>query len=137
MINEKQGIIVNFTSRWGTMFEKQMAPYCATKWAVVALTRVLAEELRLEGIAAVGLNPGIINTGMLQKYLGDNGVFEVSKYPTAADWASAAVPYILSLGLKDSGKLRTVSISSKAALRHIQVSKLRAEHKLGERADIH
>ena len=42
----KRGIIVNFNSRWGQQFEPNMGPYCATKWAVVAITRVLAEELK-------------------------------------------------------------------------------------------
>lgn len=37
MISRRRGVIVNFSSRWGKRFEKQMAPYCATKWAVVAL----------------------------------------------------------------------------------------------------
>lgn len=57
MIFRKHGVIVNFCSRWGKKFEKEMAPYCATKWAVVAVTRVLAEELKPECIAAIGLNP--------------------------------------------------------------------------------
>src|ERR1019366_10080826 len=33
MIRRKHGIIVNFSSRWGERFEKNMGPYCATKWA--------------------------------------------------------------------------------------------------------
>src|SRR5216684_6414767 len=36
MISRKRGAIVNFSSRWGTKVEKQMAPYCATKWAGLA-----------------------------------------------------------------------------------------------------
>jgi NAD(P)-dependent dehydrogenase (short-subunit alcohol dehydrogenase family) len=109
MIRHKRGVIVNFTSRWGTKFEKQMAPYCATKWAVVALTRVLAEELEPQGVTAVGLNPGIVRTGMLHKYLGSTTAIDASKYLTPDNWARTAVPYILRLCLKDSGKLRNVS----------------------------
>jgi NAD(P)-dependent dehydrogenase (short-subunit alcohol dehydrogenase family) len=107
MITRKRGVIVNFSSRWGKNFEKQMAPYCATKWAVVALTRALAEELKLEGVAAVAINPGIVKTGMLQRYLG-NTTPDMSGYPTPAEWAKIAVPFILRLRIKDTGKVRNV-----------------------------
>jgi NAD(P)-dependent dehydrogenase (short-subunit alcohol dehydrogenase family) len=115
MISHKRGVIVNFTSRWGTKFERQMAPYCATKWAVVALTRVLAQELEPRGVAAVGLNPGIVKTGMLQRYLGATTSLGISRYPTPTEWARIAVPHILRLSLKDSGKLRNVSNPLKSA----------------------
>ena len=108
MITRKRGVIVNFNSRWGLHFEKQMAPYCATKWAVVALTRTLAEELRPERIAAIGLNPGIIKTGMLHRYLGDAAAFDASNYVNPVDWAKAAVPFILRFRLQDTGRLLRV-----------------------------
>ena len=85
-----------------------MAPYCATKWAVVALTRVLAEEIKPNGIAAVALNPGTVKTGMLRKYLG-NPTADISGYLDPADWAKIAVPMILRFRLKDTGKVRNVS----------------------------
>ena len=123
MISRKRGVIVNFTSRWGTKFEKQMAPYCATKWAIVALTRALAEELRPEGVAAVGLNPGIVKTGMLQRYLGNTGTPDMSSYPTPEEWAKIAVPFILRLRLRDTGKLRNVFNSSKSSAQSSSVTK--------------
>jgi NAD(P)-dependent dehydrogenase (short-subunit alcohol dehydrogenase family) len=119
MISRKHGVIVNFSSRWGTKFEKQMAPYCAKKWAVVALTRVLAEELKPEGVAVVGLNPGIVRTGMFQKYLGDTTAIETSRYLAPVEWARIAVPYILRLCLKDTGKLRNVFNPLKPAFRRV------------------
>lgn len=108
MMARRSGIIVNFISRWGTQFEAHMAPYCASKWAVVALTHVLSEELRPQGISAVGLNPGVVRTGMLQQYLGGVSGTDMSTYPTASEWATTAAPYILRLCLNDSGKLRNV-----------------------------
>src|ERR1035438_5435332 len=80
MITRKRGVIVNFTSRWGSTFEAHMAPYCATKWAVVVLTRVLAQELRAQGIAVVGLNPGIVKTELLQGYLGQTKTTDMARY---------------------------------------------------------
>jgi NAD(P)-dependent dehydrogenase (short-subunit alcohol dehydrogenase family) len=108
MIGRRRGVIVNFSSRWGKSFEKQMAPYCASKWAVVALTLALAQELRPEGVAAVALNPGIVRTGMLRKYLNGRAGSDMSRYISAEEWAKVAVPFILNLNLKDTGKLRNV-----------------------------
>jgi NAD(P)-dependent dehydrogenase (short-subunit alcohol dehydrogenase family) len=108
MIGRQRGVFVNFSSRWGKKVEKQMAPYCATKWAVVALTRALAEELKPQGIAAIGINPGIVKTGMLERYLGSNNTANTYSYLTPAEWAKVAVPFILRLSLKDTGKLRNV-----------------------------
>jgi NAD(P)-dependent dehydrogenase (short-subunit alcohol dehydrogenase family) len=108
MVSRKRGVIVNFSSRWGKKCEKQMAPYCATKWAVLALTKVLAEELRAEGVAAVAINPGIVRTRMLQRYLGDNASLETTAYLTPAAWAEFAVPQILRLRLKHTGTFRNM-----------------------------
>jgi NAD(P)-dependent dehydrogenase (short-subunit alcohol dehydrogenase family) len=109
MAARRRGVIVNFISRWGTKFEPHMGPYCATKAAVVVLTRVLSEELRPLGLSAVALNPGVVRTGMLRKYLDGGRGTDMSTYPTPVEWAKAAVPYVLRLCLNDSGKLRNVS----------------------------
>jgi NAD(P)-dependent dehydrogenase (short-subunit alcohol dehydrogenase family) len=116
MISRTHGVIVNFTSRWGTKCEKYMAPYCATKWAVVALTRTLAEELKPEGVAVVGLNPGVVKTGMLERYLGSGTAVLMSSYPTSSEWARIAVPFILRLNLNDSGKMRKILVPSTSSI---------------------
>src|SRR5205085_98631 len=64
MIARKCGVIVNFSSGWGRSTSPEVAPYCATKWAMEGLSFALAQELP-RGMAAVPLNPGIINTEML------------------------------------------------------------------------
>jgi NAD(P)-dependent dehydrogenase (short-subunit alcohol dehydrogenase family) len=108
MIVRRRGVVVNFSSRWGKKFERQMGPYCATKWAVVALTRVLAEELKPVGVAAVALNPGVVKTAMLRRYLGLAGAADTAGYMTPEEWAKIAVPFILRLRLKDTGRSRNV-----------------------------
>jgi len=108
MIGRRRGVIINFCSRWAVDVEKLMGPYCATKWAVIALTRVLAQELQEHGVAVIGLNPGIVQTAMLKRYLSGNGAAEMSDYLTPNEWAAIAVPFILRLSLKDTGKLRHV-----------------------------
>jgi NAD(P)-dependent dehydrogenase (short-subunit alcohol dehydrogenase family) len=104
MVKAKKGVIVNLSSGWGRSVSPKVAPYCASKWAIEGLTKALAEELP-EGMAAVPLNPGIINTDMLQQCWAS----EASGYPKAEAWAKKAGPFILTLGKKDNG--RSVSVS--------------------------
>ncbi|MDJ0976489.1 MAG: SDR family oxidoreductase [Planctomycetota bacterium] len=58
------GAIVNVSSTWGRSAASGVAPYCASKFAVEALTQSLAQELPA-GIVTVAVNPGVINTEML------------------------------------------------------------------------
>jgi NAD(P)-dependent dehydrogenase (short-subunit alcohol dehydrogenase family) len=105
MVKRKTGVIVNFSSGWGRSTDAEVAPYCASKWAIEGLTQSLAQELP-SGMAAVPLNPGIINTEMLQSAFGDSA----NHYPTAQEWAGIAVPFLLNLGAKDNGQQLTVPI---------------------------
>jgi NAD(P)-dependent dehydrogenase (short-subunit alcohol dehydrogenase family) len=102
MVKRQLGVIVNFSSGWGRSTDAEVAPYCATKWAVEGLTQAFAQELP-SGMAAVALNPGIINTKMLQSCFGGSA----TAYPPPAEWAKSAVPYLLSLGPGDNGKSMT------------------------------
>lgn len=99
MVARQSGVIVNFSSGWGRATDADMAPYCATKWAVEGLTRALAQELP-GGMAAVPLNPGIIDTDMLRQCFGG----DAGHYTTPERWAETAVPFLLGLGPKDNGK---------------------------------
>jgi NAD(P)-dependent dehydrogenase (short-subunit alcohol dehydrogenase family) len=102
MVKRMSGVIVNFSSGWGRSTDSEVAPYCATKWAVEGLTQAFAQELP-SGMAAVALNPGIINTDMLQSCFGGSA----SGYPSPAEWAERAVPFLLNLGPGDNGKQLT------------------------------
>ena len=103
MVDKRSGVIVNFSSGWGRSVSSQVAPYCASKWAIEGLTRALAEELPA-GMAAVPLNPGVINTQMLQSCFGS----EADLYPSAVEWAKHAVPFILQMTVDDNGRSLTV-----------------------------
>jgi NAD(P)-dependent dehydrogenase (short-subunit alcohol dehydrogenase family) len=103
MVATKQGVIVNLSSGWGRSTSPEVATYCATKYAIEGLTQALAQELP-EGMAAVPLNPGIINTEMLQVAFGEGA----AGYPSPEKWARQAVPYVLSLSATDNGRPRTV-----------------------------
>ena len=99
MIKHQRGVIVNFSSGWGRSTDAEVAPYCASKWAIEGLTQALAQELP-SGLAAVALNPGIINTGMLRSCFGGSA----SGYLSPGEWAKSAVPFLLRLGPGDNGK---------------------------------
>jgi NAD(P)-dependent dehydrogenase (short-subunit alcohol dehydrogenase family) len=105
MVRRKSGVIVNLSSGWGRSTDAEVAPYCASKWGIEGLTQSLAQELP-SGMAAIPLNPGIINTEMLQSAFGGSA----NHYPTAEEWATIAVPFLLSLGAKDNGQQLTVPI---------------------------
>lgn len=104
MIERGSGVIVNFSSGWGRVAAPNVAPYCASKWAIEGLTSALAQELP-KGMAAISLNPGIIDTDMLRRSFGD----EASAYESATTWAERAVPFLLKLGPKHNGKAMTVA----------------------------
>ena len=99
MVQRKRGVIVNFSSGWGRSVDAEVAPYCASKWAIEGLTRALAAELP-SGMATVSLDPGIINTEMLRSCMGESA----SSYPSPVDWAKVAVPFLLKLTAADNGK---------------------------------
>lgn len=103
MIRSGKGVVVNFSSGWGRSTSPGVAPYCATKWGIEGLTAALAQELPT-GLAAVALNPGIIDTRMLRSCFGE----EAGNYPTPEEWAKAAVPYLASLGKRHNGQALTV-----------------------------
>lgn len=103
MVARRRGVIVNFSSGWGRATSAEVAPYCATKWAIEGLTQALAQELP-RGMAAIPLNPGIINTDMLQSCFGSSA----SHYPKAEEWSHIAAPFILKLGAQHNGESLSV-----------------------------
>jgi len=103
MVENRSGVIVALSSGWGRSVAPDVAPYCATKWAIEGLAKALAQELPA-GMASIPLNPGIIDTGMLRSCLGETA----GRYPTPQEWAAAAADYVLQLGPKDNGKSLSV-----------------------------
>ncbi|MEM7602874.1 MAG: SDR family NAD(P)-dependent oxidoreductase [Verrucomicrobiota bacterium] len=102
MIEQGSGVIVNFSSGWGRSTSPEVAPYCASKWAIEGLTQALAQELP-HGLAAVSFNPGVINTDMLQSCFGR----EADQFPNAAEWAERAIPFLDQLTFGDNGQALT------------------------------
>ena len=99
MVARGSGVIVNLSSGWGRSTSPEVAPYCASKFAMEGLTKALAQELPA-GMAAVPLNPGVIDTDMLRQAWSDGA----ASYPKAEAWARVAAPFILGLGPKLNGQ---------------------------------
>ena len=72
-----QGVIINVSSTWGRSAAADVAPYCASKFAIEGLSQSLAAETSA-GIIVLALNPGVINTEMLASAF----QADVSAYPS-------------------------------------------------------
>ena len=103
MIERNHGVIVNLSSGWGRGTSPDVAPYCATKWAIEGLSKALADELP-NGMACVPLSPGMVNTRMLQSCFA--GGADSARKPDA--FAQIAAPFLLALGPRDNGQSLTV-----------------------------
>jgi len=66
LLKESQGWIVNLASIAGTTATPGLTVYGATKAAVIALTRSLNAELDGDGVRAIALCPGFVDTPMAE-----------------------------------------------------------------------
>lgn len=67
MRQRKSGCIVNVTSVAGRISASPMAPYCASKWALEALSEALAQEMKAFNVRVAIVEPGIIDTAMANR----------------------------------------------------------------------
>ena len=64
-MNERgSGVVLNLSSTWGRVAAAHQSPYCATKFAVEALSSALAQETA-PGVVVLAVNPGVVATDML------------------------------------------------------------------------
>ena len=73
LLRNKEGAIVNIASIAGKTSRGGLSAYCASKFAVMALTQALAEELGPANIRVNAVCPGLLRTAMwtdvLNQYL--------------------------------------------------------------------
>ncbi len=79
------GSIVNTGSGWGLKGGGQAISYCASKGAVVNMTRALAIDHGPDGIRVNSVNPGDVDTGMLREEARQLGQAEDGFLAEAAD----------------------------------------------------
>lgn len=104
MIKRGSGVLAGLSSGWGRFASPDVAPYCASKFAVEGLISALSQELP-EGMAAVAVGPGVIDTGMLRQVRGE----AAGDCETPAAWSRRAAPFFLGLGAADNGTSISVS----------------------------
>src|SRR2546423_8777438 len=66
LLRESHGWIVNLASIAGTLPTPGLATYGATKAAVISLTRSLNGELDADGVRAIAICPGFVDTPMAE-----------------------------------------------------------------------
>ncbi|MES9784835.1 MULTISPECIES: SDR family oxidoreductase [Bacillus cereus group] len=99
MLARKEGIIINMSSSWGREGEAELAPYCASKFAIEGITKSLALELP-HGMAVVALDPGgSISTPMLKSCAPQY----INESPTPETWSHKATQYILNITIDKNG----------------------------------
>jgi NAD(P)-dependent dehydrogenase (short-subunit alcohol dehydrogenase family) len=67
------GRIVNVSSIWGKVSKQHRAAYSASKFAIDGMTVALAAEHSSDGIIANSIAPGIIDTELTRRILGESG----------------------------------------------------------------
>ncbi|MEH7435622.1 SDR family oxidoreductase [Bacillus thuringiensis] len=99
MVARKEGIIINMSSSWGREGEAELAPYCASKFAIEGITKSMALELP-HGMAVVVLDPGgSISTPMLKSCAPQY----INESPTPETWSHKATQYILNITIDKNG----------------------------------
>ena len=70
MRKRRSGCIINVSSVAGQISSPPLTPYCATKWALEALSEGLAGEMKTFNVHVAIVEPGIIDTAMARR-IGD------------------------------------------------------------------
>jgi 3-oxoacyl-[acyl-carrier protein] reductase len=65
MLKRRSGRIVNISSEQGLIGYPQYAAYCASKGAIIALTKAVAKEVASQGVLVNSVAPGPVETDML------------------------------------------------------------------------
>lgn len=98
------GTIINISSGAATGALEGWSHYCATKAAVLSLTRCTDKEYRDKGITCVGLSPGTVATDM-QTSIRASGINPVSQLDPDVhippEWVARAIAYLCGPGAQD------------------------------------
>ncbi len=97
MIAAGSGTIVNISSGAATSALEGWSHYCASKAAVLQLTRIAHKESGPKGVRVVGLSPGTVATDM-QRVIKASGVNPVSQLNwddhIPPEWPAKAIAYL-------------------------------------------
>lgn len=97
MVSRDGGTVINISSGAATGALEGWSHYCATKAAVLSLTRVADKEYRYQGVRVIGLSPGTVATDMQVK-IKASGINPVSQLDwdthIPAEWVARAIAWL-------------------------------------------
>jgi NAD(P)-dependent dehydrogenase (short-subunit alcohol dehydrogenase family) len=76
MLAQEDGVVVNVASLAGRRGVSPLGAYCATKFALVGLTEALREELVGRNVHIALVEPGVVETPMVQDVTHDSEFLE-------------------------------------------------------------
>ena len=83
MLEQGSGKIINLASQAGSIALDQHAAYCASKWGVIGLTKVLASEWAGRGVTVNSISPTVVLTELGKKaWAGEKGEAMKKLIPT-------------------------------------------------------
>lgn len=83
MLAQGRGKIINLASQAGSIALDQHAAYCASKWGVIGLTKVLASEWAGRGVTVNSISPTVVLTELGKKaWAGEKGEAMKKLIPT-------------------------------------------------------
>jgi len=83
MLAQGSGKIINLASQAGSIALDQHAAYCASKWGVIGLTKVLASEWAGRGVTVNSISPTVVLTELGKKaWAGEKGEAMKKLIPT-------------------------------------------------------
>jgi len=108
-LRKTRGSILNMASVNGFFVEPMCAGYCATKGAIIALTKAMAIDHGREGIRVNCICPGYIDAGLAEGY------FEAQANPAAARAAAGNLHALGRIGRADEVARVAVFLASSEA----------------------
>lgn len=103
MLNQGKGKIINMASQAGSIALDQHAAYCASKWGVIGLSKVLASEWAGRGVTVNTISPTVVLTELGKRaWAGEKGEAMKKLIPTGRfaepDEIAAAAVFLASNG---------------------------------------
>lgn len=103
MLAQKSGKIINMASQAGSIALEHHAAYCASKWGVIGLSKVLASEWAGRGVTVNTISPTVVLTELGKKaWAGEKGEEMKKLIPTGRfaepDEIAAAAVFLASNG---------------------------------------
>lgn len=100
MIARKKGVIINVSSIWGSRPTSCEVAYSATKGAIDAFTRSLAQEVAYSGIRVNAVAPGVVHTDMVKALGAETNAYLHDEIPmgryAAPEEIAGLIAYLIS-----------------------------------------